>query len=156
MKEQVLLYINNALYVRSCVRLKAMVHIKIFRWTQGCIVPFDAKLICVPFKRHRGVMASQITTNSIVCLTACLLCHQREHQSFAIHPCPVHYPHKGPVLRKALPFHDIIMLTFRKWYSYAFLVKLVTQVFMVFEALVVCYCAPDEIPAILNNVSANI
>ena len=63
-----------------------------------------------------GVMASQITGDSIVYSTVYSGADQRKHQSSAplafvmgIHRWPVNSPHKGPVTRKMLPFDDVII-----------------------------------------------
>ena len=64
-----------------------------------------------------STMASQITSVSIVCSTVvCSGEDQRKHQSSAslafvrgIHRWPVNSPHKGPEMRKMLPFGDVIM-----------------------------------------------
>ena len=63
------------------------------------------------------VMASQITSLTIVYSTVYSGTDQRKHQSSAlldvvwgIHRWPVNYPHKGPVTRKMFPFDDVIML----------------------------------------------
>ena len=74
--------------------------------------------------RHYGdvimsVVASQITSVSIVCSTVCLGANQRKHESSAslalnvrgIHQWPLDSPHKGPVTRKMFPFDDVIMIT---------------------------------------------
>ena len=60
--------------------------------------------------------ASQMSGVLIVCWTVCSAADQRKHQSSAslafvrgIHLWPVNSPHKGPVTRKMLPFHDVIM-----------------------------------------------
>ena len=52
------------------------------------------------------VIASKITSVSIVCLAVCSCAHQRKHQSFAslgfvrgIHRWPVNSPHIGPITR---------------------------------------------------------
>ena len=64
-----------------------------------------------------SVMASQITSVSLVYLAVCSGSDQRKHQSSAslafvrgIHRWPVNSPHKGPVTRKMFPFEDVIML----------------------------------------------
>ena len=64
-----------------------------------------------------SVMASQITSISIVYWTVCSGADQRKHQSSAslayvrgIHQSLVDSPHKGPVMWKMFPFDDIIML----------------------------------------------
>ena len=63
-----------------------------------------------------GVMASQITSLTIVYSTVYLGADQRKHQSSAslafvrgIHRGPVNSPHKWPVTRKMFPFDDVIM-----------------------------------------------
>ena len=63
-----------------------------------------------------GSMASQITSLTNVCSTIYLDIDQRKHQSSAslafvwgIHRWPVISLHKGPVMWKMFPFHDVIM-----------------------------------------------
>ena len=63
-----------------------------------------------------GMMASQITSLTIVYLTVYSGGDQRQHQSSAslafvrgIHRWPLNSPHKWPVTRKMFPFDDIIM-----------------------------------------------
>ena len=63
-----------------------------------------------------GVMASQITSLTIVYLVVYSGTDERKHQSAAslafvrgIHRQPVNSPHKGPVTWKMLPFDDLIM-----------------------------------------------
>ena len=63
------------------------------------------------------VIASQITSVSIVWSTVCSGADQRKHQSSAtlafvrgIHRWPVDSPHKRPVTQKMFPFHDVIIL----------------------------------------------
>ena len=67
-----------------------------------------------------SVIASQITSVSIVYLGVCSDTDQRKHQSSVslafvrgIHPRPVNSPHKGPVTRKMFSFDDVIMTLFR-------------------------------------------
>ena len=69
-----------------------------------------------------GVVASQITSITIVYSTVYSGASQRKHQSSAslafvrrIHRWPVNSPHKWPVTRKMFPFDDVIMdeYTFR-------------------------------------------
>ena len=62
-----------------------------------------------------GVMASQITSPSIVCSAVCSGADQRQHQSSAtlafvkrIHRWPVNSPHKGPVTPKMFSFNDVV------------------------------------------------
>ena len=63
-----------------------------------------------------GAMASQITSLTIVYLTAYSGADQRKHQSSAslafvrgIHWGPVNSQHKWPVTQKMFPFYDVIM-----------------------------------------------
>ena len=63
-----------------------------------------------------GVMASQITSLTIVYSTVYSGADQRRHQSSAslafvrgIHRWPVNSPHEGPVTRNMVPFDDIII-----------------------------------------------
>ena len=63
-----------------------------------------------------SAMASQIASVSMVCSTVCSGADQRKHQSSAslaflrgIHRWPVNSPHKGTVMRKMFPFHDVFM-----------------------------------------------
>ena len=64
------------------------------------------------------VMASQITSLTIVYFIVYSGADKRKHQSSAslafvrgIHRRPVNAPHKGPVTRKMLPFDDVIMFS---------------------------------------------
>ena len=66
-----------------------------------------------------GVIASKITSLSIVYSTVYSDVDQRKHQSSAslafvrgIHRWPVISPHKWPVTRKMFPFDDVIMVIF--------------------------------------------
>ena len=63
-----------------------------------------------------GAMASQITSLTIVYSTVYSGADQRKHQSsvsfafvWGIHRSPVNSPHKWSVIRKMLPFDDVIM-----------------------------------------------
>ena len=63
-----------------------------------------------------SVMASQITSLTIVYSNVYSGADQRKHQTSAslafvqgIHQWPVNSPHKGPVTREMFPFNDIIM-----------------------------------------------
>ena len=63
-----------------------------------------------------STMASRISGASIVCSTVCSGADQRKHQSSAslacvrgIHRWRLGSLHKGPVLRKMLPFDDVVM-----------------------------------------------
>ena len=63
-----------------------------------------------------NMMASQITSLTIVYSTIDSGANQRKHQSFAslafvsgIHRSPVNSPHKWPVKQKMFPFDDIVM-----------------------------------------------
>ena len=64
-----------------------------------------------------SLMASQITSLTIVYSTSYSGVDQRKHQSSAslafvlgIHRGPVNSPHKRPVTRKMFPFDDVIMI----------------------------------------------
>ena len=64
-----------------------------------------------------GVIASQITSLTIVYSIVYSDADQRKHQSSAslafvrgIHRGPVNSPHKWPVTRKMFPFDDVIMI----------------------------------------------
>ena len=65
-----------------------------------------------------GLMASQITSLTIVYSTVDSGADQSKHQSSAslafvwgIHRGPVNSPHKWPVTRKMFPFDDVIMIS---------------------------------------------
>ena len=67
-----------------------------------------------------SLMASQITSLTIVYSPVCSDTEQRKHQSSAslafvrgIHRGPVNSPHKWPVTRKMFPFDDVIIWTNR-------------------------------------------
>ena len=72
-----------------------------------------------------GVIASQITSLTIVFSSVYLGTDQRKHQSSAslasvqgIHRRPVNSPHKWPVTRRMFPFDDVIMASHvsqKKW-----------------------------------------
>ena len=76
---------------------------------------------CNPWTLHyndviMGVIASQITSLTIVYSTVYSDADQRKHQSSAslafvrvIHRGPENSPHKWPVTRKMFPFDDVIM-----------------------------------------------
>ena len=62
------------------------------------------------------MLASQITSLTVVYSIVYSGVNQRKHQSFAslafvreIHRGPVNFPHKWPVTRKMFPFDDVIM-----------------------------------------------
>ena len=64
-----------------------------------------------------NMMASQITSLTIVYSTVWSDANQRKHQSSAllafvrgIHRGPVNSPHKWPATRKMFPFDDVIMV----------------------------------------------
>ena len=80
-----------------------------------------------------GIMASQITSLTIVYSTVYSGADQRKHQSSAslafvrgIHRWPAKSPHKWPVTRKMFPFDDVIMSVllrcskFRKNWAYVY------------------------------------
>ena len=63
------------------------------------------------------VMASKITSLTVVYSTVYSGTDQRKHQSSAslafvrgIHRWSVNSPHKGPVMRKMVPFDDVIII----------------------------------------------
>ena len=65
-----------------------------------------------------NIVASQITSLTIVCSTVYSGADQRKHQNSAslaflwgIHWWPVNSLHKGPVTQKMFPFDDVIMET---------------------------------------------
>ena len=69
-----------------------------------------------------GLIASQITSLTIVYSIIYSDADQRKHQSSAslafvrgIHRGPVNSPHKWPVTRKMFPFDDVIMLVDSIW-----------------------------------------
>ena len=72
------------------------------------------------------MMASQITSLTVVCSIVSSDADQRKHHSSAsrafvrgIHQWPVNSPHNGPVTRKMFPFDDVIMsvvLWYFLWY----------------------------------------
>ena len=71
-----------------------------------------------------GVIASLITSLTIVYSTVYSDADQRKHQSSASlafvwgsHRGPVNSPHKWPVTRKMFPFDDVIMIAFESWKS---------------------------------------
>ena len=79
-------------------------------WIRFCIpkVHYDDVIM--------GVIASQITSLTIVYSTVYSRADQSKHQSSAslafvwgIHRRPVNSPHKWPVTRKMFPFDDVIM-----------------------------------------------
>ena len=72
------------------------------------------------FTRSHSLMASQITSLTIVYSTVYSGADQRKHQSSAslafvwgIHRGPGNSPHKWPVAREMFPFDDVMMSTFR-------------------------------------------
>ena len=71
-----------------------------------------------------SLMASQITSLTIIYSTSYSGVDQRKHQSSAslafgrgIHRGPVNSPHKRQVTRKMFPFHDVIMCYRNPWYD---------------------------------------
>ena len=89
-------------------------------WTLASGETVELQFICAG--KHYSdvtmrVMASQITSVSVVYSTVCPGADQRKHQSSTslvlvrgIRRLPVNSPHKGPVTRKLLPFDDVIMM----------------------------------------------
>ena len=68
-----------------------------------------------------SLIASQITSLTIVCSTGYSGADQRKHQSawlafvLGIHWWPMNSPHKGPVTRKMFPSDNVIMEICHKW-----------------------------------------
>ena len=82
-----------------------------------------------------GAIASQITSLAIVYSTVYSDADQRKHQSSAslafvrgIHRGPVNSPHKRPVMRKMLPFDDVIMQPSNVRPAHVLDLKLITAV----------------------------
>ena len=82
-----------------------------------------------------SLIASQITSLTIVYWTVYSDADQRKHQSSAslafvwgIHRGPVYSPHKWPVTRKMFPFDEVIMYKyeFKMWYGWAWINLYVT------------------------------
>ena len=102
---------------RACVCAWAKVHVCIPRMvvcTYMCM-----RIVCMHHYHDviMGIMASQITSLTIVYSTLYSSTNQRKHQSSAslafvwgIHRWPVNSPHKWPVTRKMFPFDDVIMM----------------------------------------------
>ena len=101
----------------------------------------DSESVSVSWCRHiffhyddviMGVMASQITSLTIVYSTVYSDADQRKPQSSAslafvrgFHRGPVNSPHKWPVTRKMLPFHDVIMHIFQRFCSRQYIIPLI-------------------------------
>ena len=102
--------------LRICCALHALRNI--IEWTHTCeMYGYRCSIHTHYNDVIMGVMASQISGGSIICSNVGSGTDQRRHQSFAslafvwgIHRWPVNYPHKSPVMRKMLPFDDVIML----------------------------------------------
>ena len=102
-----------SLYCRVCV----CVHARFLCWLVSCFVWC---IYMVHTVRHYddviiSLMASQITSLTIVYSTSYSGVDQRKHQSSAslafvrgIHRGPVNSPHKRSVMRKMFPFDDVI------------------------------------------------
>ena len=82
------------------------------------------------------MMASQITSLTIVYSTVYSGTDQRKHQSYAslafvwgIHRSPVNSPHKWPVTRKMFPFDDVIMCNCQElqWCQTRFMMSKITS-----------------------------
>ena len=85
-----------------------------FLWRNGKFITTSKYIHCDDI--IMSVMASQITSLTIVFPTAYLCSDQRKHQSSAslvfareIHRWPMNSPHKGPKTWKRLPFDDVVM-----------------------------------------------
>ena len=119
-------------YYRIINILRIGFNINIFYLTSDICIPHSSLIsrdrLCTAFKfghhcaRHNDVimslMASKITSLTIVYSTVYSVTYQRKHQSSAslafvrgFHRGPVNSPHKGPVTRKMFSFNDVIMLT---------------------------------------------
>ena len=88
---------------------------------------FDLPLQYTLRWRHDSVIASQITSLTIVYSSVYSDADQRKHQSSAslafvreIHRGPVNSPHKWPVTRKMFSFDDVIMSSSHEMYTYGF------------------------------------
>ena len=73
-----------------------------------------------------SAMSSEIIGVSMLYPPACSAPDQRMYQSSAsfafvrvIHRCPVDSPHKGPITRKIIPLHDVIMRRGELWHDYS-------------------------------------
>ena len=65
-----------------------------------------------------SIMASEITSLTIVYSTVCSGADQRKHQTSASEGNPqvtVGFPHKGPVMRKMFTFDDVITISNSDW-----------------------------------------
>ena len=83
-----------------------------FSWFGDFITHYDDVIM--------SLMASQITSLTIVYSASYSGVDQRKHQSSAslafvrgIHRGPVNFPHKSPVTRKMFPFDDVIMCRYQ-------------------------------------------
>ena len=72
--------------------------------------------------QYHGLIVSQITGNSTVCLTACSEGQQRKHQSSILlaicegnQPITMDSLHKAPVMQNVVPCHYVIMFIWNKW-----------------------------------------
>ena len=86
----------------------------------GCVVHYNDAVMTM--------MASQITSLTIVYSSVCSDADQRKHQSSAslafvwgIHRGPVNSPHKWPVTHKIFPFDDVMIHFFFKYEKNAYL-----------------------------------
>ena len=131
-------YLSHKLYLKRiavpdqliqaacCYTIKKRCHI-LEKWFRSNAVDFSPKypqqtraVLCLLPVHYddviMGAIASLITSLTIVYSTVYSDADQRKHQSSAslaivwgIHRGPVNSPHKWPVTRKMLPFHDVIM-----------------------------------------------
>ena len=92
----------------NCVYMVTVLHDNSL-YSQSCYKVYYIDVIM-------SVMASQITSVSIVYSTICSGADRRKRQRSAslafvrgIHQWPVNPPHKGPVMWKMFPFDDVIM-----------------------------------------------
>ena len=93
---------------------------------------------CIITRQHytdiiMSLMASQITSLTIVYSPVCSGTDQRKRQSSAslafvrgIHRGPVNSPHKRPVTRKKFPFDDVIMHNVKQC-AYVYILRVITN-----------------------------
>ena len=103
----------------NCVTAKATIVLVIL--VSDCQWHWINKLLWVHSINYNdviiSVMASQITSLTIVCSTVYSGAYQRKYQNHSslafvrgIHRWPVNSPHKGPVTRQMFPFDDVIIV----------------------------------------------
>ena len=105
------------LCVDSFLRLDDKIFVSILNNTFMCML-FTYSFYCNHYDDViMTMLASQITSLTVVYSIVYSGVHQRKHQSSAslafvreIHRGPVNFPHKWPVTRKMFPFDDVIMI----------------------------------------------